>query len=73
MPFIYPSIDSATIGGHSDDKIPFLCKTWGIYSLNIQQDDSEVLQLAVIKDGKLLNSGQTIQQYGIVSLAGQYS
>jgi hypothetical protein len=63
--------DSATIGGRGDDKIPLLCETGGIYSLNIQQDDTGLLQLAVIKEGKLLDSGQTAQQYGIVSLAGQ--
>jgi hypothetical protein len=52
---------------------PYLCESGGIYSLNIQQDDIGILQLAVIKDGKLLDSGQTTQQYGIVSLAGQCS
>jgi hypothetical protein len=65
-------IDSATIGGRAgDEKIPFLCTSGGIYSLNIQQDDTGTLQLAVIKDGKLLDSGQTTHQYGIVYLAGQ--
>jgi hypothetical protein len=64
-------MDSATRDGNGNSKIFIKCDNNGIYSLTEQkQTESGYLLVAVIQDGKLLDSKATTAQYGVVSLAG---
>jgi hypothetical protein len=66
------SMDSATRQGSGNSKIAIECSSNGIYSLSIQkQSEYGYLALAVIQDGKLLDSKATNAAYGVVSLAGR--
>ncbi|HET6458958.1 MAG TPA: CFI-box-CTERM domain-containing protein [Nitrosopumilaceae archaeon] len=66
------TLGSATIDGSGNRKIPFECSgSNGIYSTAFQKQSEEgYLILAVIQNGKLLNSKSTSAQYGVVSVAG---
>jgi len=65
-------MDSATRQGSGNSKIAIECSSNGIYSLSIQkQTEYGYLAVAVIEDGKLLDSKNTNAAFGIVSLAGR--
>lgn len=64
--------DSSTIDGRKVQKIPFECLSGGVYSMTFQnKNDWGYLVLAVIQDGKLLDSKATSADYGVVSLVGK--
>ncbi|HJW19219.1 MAG TPA: hypothetical protein VJ571_01515 [Candidatus Nitrosotalea sp.] len=66
------AFSSATKDGQGNDEIVFACSgTSGIYSIVMQkQSEGGYLALAVIQNGKLLNSKATSAEYGVVSVAG---
>jgi hypothetical protein len=66
------SMDYATRDGNGNSKIFMKCDNNGIYSLSVQKDtESGYLLVAVIQDGKLLDSKATTAEYGIAGVAGK--
>ena len=64
--------DYATRDGNGNSKILMKCDNNGIYSLSFQKDtESGYLAVAVIQDGKLLDSKATSAEYGIAGVAGK--
>jgi hypothetical protein len=66
------TFSSATDEGFGDKRVEFACSSGGVYSIVFQNHDSSgYLLLAVLQNGKLLNTKSTVADYGVVSLSGR--